>query len=58
MVTLFLGSCISDVNLGSSGWAILIGWTSWIILLPILVELAKFVIDTWLDDDYDENFVS
>ena len=44
VVSLFLGSCTSLANMGKAGWATLIGWTCWIILIPVLIEAATFLV--------------
>ena len=53
-MSLFLGVSIEDANLGSSGWAILIGWASWIILLPILIESIKLCINNWTQENPEQ----
>ncbi len=38
---MFLGVIISDMNLGNKGWGIMVGWTAWSILLPLIIEILK-----------------
>ena len=42
VVALFLGVNISDVNIHSGGWGIMLGWTVWIFVLPVLIELLEY----------------
>ena len=43
VVSLFLGVLISDMNLGTNGWGVMIGWTIWILALPFILEIFKFL---------------
>ena len=42
VVSLFLGVLISDMNFGTNGWGVMIGWTIWILALPFILELFDF----------------
>jgi uncharacterized membrane protein len=41
IVTIYLGVCMDDMNLGSMGWGIMIGWTIWIIIFPLILEITQ-----------------
>jgi hypothetical protein len=41
VVTLFLGVCMSQMNLGKMGWGLMIGWSIWSIALPLIMEILK-----------------
>ena len=32
------------MNLNSSGWGTMIGWTLWVIILPLVIEIIQLVI--------------
>ena len=36
------------MNLGRSGWGIMIGWAVWVVILPLVIEILEFS----LDDSY------
>ncbi len=38
-MTIFLGVNIQRMNLGSNGTGIMIGWTLWVFLIPIIIEI-------------------
>lgn len=38
---MFLGVVIPTMNLSRLGWGIMIGWTAWVIILPLLIEILK-----------------
>ena len=46
VVTLWLGVFIDRMNLGEIGWRIMIGWTIWVVALPILLEIVTAVGNT------------
>ena len=37
---------MSRMNMGQSGWGIMIGWTIWVIVLPILLEIVQVLFTT------------
>ena len=39
VVALFLGVNIEDMGLGNVGWGIMVGWTIWIVILPVFLEI-------------------
>jgi hypothetical protein len=41
VVAVFLGLSISKMNLGFNGVGIMIGWTIWTVLFPLLLELVN-----------------
>ncbi len=42
MIALFLGASIGEMNLGSVGYGLLIGWVLWLIALIASIELFNF----------------
>lgn len=40
VVTIWLGVFIDRMNLGRAGLGIMIGWTIWVVVLPILLEIV------------------
>ena len=44
MVALWLGVFIPRVNLNTAGWGILLGWTLWLIVLPVTIEILGFIL--------------
>jgi hypothetical protein len=38
---MFLGVCISDMNLDRLGWCILTGWLLWLVILVLVIEIVK-----------------
>lgn len=41
VVTLFLGTNIEDLGLGSNGWGVLIGWVAWLVIIPLILEIVE-----------------
>lgn len=41
IVACYLGVFIERMNLGNEGWGILTGWTLWVIILPLLIEIIQ-----------------
>jgi hypothetical protein len=35
------------MNLGRNGWGIMIGWTIWIVIVPLIVEISQIL---FIDD--------
>ncbi|CAF0731318.1 unnamed protein product [Brachionus calyciflorus] len=50
-ISLYFGFFISDINLDATGWGILIGWSSWIIVLPLLLEVFEIIFK--VKDEHD-----
>lgn len=44
MVAIFLGLNISDMNLNSAGWGLMLGWLIWFSILLAIIELYGLVI--------------
>ncbi|CAF0906542.1 unnamed protein product [Brachionus calyciflorus] len=40
---IYLGVCIEKINLGKIGWGLMIGWTIWIVILPVILEILQLV---------------
>lgn len=36
---MYLGVVMKEMKMASEGWGILLGWTLWIIMLPLIVEI-------------------
>ncbi len=45
VVTIFLGVNIAEMNLGRIGWGLVVGWTLWSILLPLVIEILTEIIE-------------
>lgn len=41
IVTCYLGVFIERMKLGNEGWGILVGWTLWVIILPLFIEILQ-----------------
>ncbi len=54
VVTIFLGVCMSEMNLGQNGWGIMIGWSIWSILLPIIIEIITIDIENLNESKADQ----
>lgn len=42
---MFLGVFIEDMNLGRVGWGIMIGYTLWVIILPLIIEIFSILFE-------------
>lgn len=40
---MFLGVFIDKMFLGSVGWGLMIGWTIWVLILPIALEVLSII---------------
>ena len=38
---MFLGVLIEDMNLGNLGWGLMLGWTIWVVLIPLILEIIN-----------------
>jgi uncharacterized membrane protein len=38
-----MGVFIDEMNLGKTGWIILLVWTVWTLILPLIFELFTFI---------------
>ncbi|CAF1098188.1 unnamed protein product [Brachionus calyciflorus] len=52
VVTCYLGVFIERMNLGRIGWGIMIGWTMWVLILPLLIELVQVLCAQTKSDSY------
>ena len=51
VISMFLGVCISDMELGRVGWGLMIGWTIWALALPLVIEMANLAFG--VDERFD-----
>lgn len=42
---MFLGVNIKKMKLGRVGWGLMVGWTLWCFIFPLLVEIIKLYFD-------------
>lgn len=42
VVAMFLGTNIEKMNLESRGWGILVGWSVWVLICVVLIEILYF----------------
>ena len=45
VITIFLGVVIDRMNLGTSGWGIMIGWSLWVVILPLAIEFYDLLFE-------------
>lgn len=45
-MTLFLGVSIPQMMLGRIGWGIIVGWTLWSLVLPLVIEILTELIES------------
>ena len=43
VATMYLGVFIDKMELGNVGWAILAGWTFWILVFPLILETLELI---------------
>ena len=39
---MYLGVVIKDMRLGDIGWGLMVGWTIWVVVLPVALEVIDF----------------
>lgn len=58
MTSIFLGVNIGKMNLGRIGWCLMIGWSVWSFILPIIIEIITVDIENLNESkayEIDEN---
>ncbi|RNA38380.1 hypothetical protein BpHYR1_042958, partial [Brachionus plicatilis] len=53
VVACYLGIFIERMNLGNEGWGIMVGWTLWVIILPLLIEIIQLTCSNSKSDSYE-----
>lgn len=56
VVAMFLGVVNPKMNLGRVGWGLMIGWTIWCIIMPLIIEITKQIIIIKRRGKFDYNF--
>lgn len=45
VIAIFLGLNNPELNLGSTGWGIMIGWTAWAVIIVSIIEIVEYRFD-------------
>jgi hypothetical protein len=41
VIAMLLGVLLDDMGLGQIGWALMMAWCIWVVLLPIILEIFE-----------------
>ena len=43
--SMYLGTVIKDMKLGEVGWGLILGWSIWVLIFPIVIEFIEVNFD-------------